>query len=724
MAVTSARAQQLMKYFQSRIWVLAGWAWMWAGVSIAQQVDPWCPAQLREQQAAESAPLKRWLPARIRQLEAERDQLRERIALLPWHDPRVLSDYLGYHSPFENPLSGDAGAKPSIEIKLPWGPELEAIAFAPAFNPLDSGVDAYAFPKRFKIEVLAPLLPEVGRDVSGTTNYNVQEWTWVDVVDWMDEDFPDPGPYPVFFGGINRYVREIRITVPRVGQESEDAYYALGELYLFRTKEGELADNMASWPRESLELTISESFEMPPLWGSRYLTDGIVGLGIPLSGAKTSAEDLLVTFEEGEPFSAPVEVVLDLGDVQRIGRIEFWPAAAPYLLAIPSIGFPGRIAIELSADAGFESPQLINVQSIGRRLQREDRLVVFCRGYQARYIRISMSGFPEFKGMRLLGMGEISVSEYGKVFSTGCQVSATGIPTGDLQHLPRLVDGHAQSRRILPEGQWIKGLAQRRPLDRRLGVVEEELARARASWQRLKTQAGVWTGSLLCAGLLGAMGLQRLQRRRALNRLKTRITRDLHDEVGSSLGGITLAAKRMEHSGATSEELSEMALMAREAYASLRDVVWLTDQGTIRLPALLQRLAERAERVLNGIAVTIERSPACPDRVVPLTFKRHLVMFFKEAVHNCARHSKATRVRIAIQADEHRLELTVQDNGCGFDPAQKHEGWGLDSMEKRARELGGQLRLQSQPGAGTTVSLTIPLHALLKDMGQHYKTSN
>ena len=66
------------------------------------------------------------------------------------------------------------------------------------------------------------------------------------------------------------------------------------------------------------------------------------------------------------------------------------------------------------------------------------------------------------------------------------------------------------------------------------------------------------------------------------------------------------------------------------------------------LPALLQKLAERAERVLTGVAVSIERSPECPDCVVALTLKRHLIMYFKEVVHNCARHSKATQVRIAI----------------------------------------------------------------------------
>jgi signal transduction histidine kinase len=722
--IASPWVNLLMNNSLFRAWMLTGWIWAGVGVSLAEPVDPLSPAMLREQQVGESAPLKRWLPARLRQLEAERTHLLQEIALLPQHDPRILPDHQGYHSTFETPGPEDDSLESSIDVKLIWGPELAAIAFSPAFNPLDSEADAYAFPTRFKVEVLAPQLRSMGVESVGTTEYNPEEWAWVKIIDWIDADFPDPGAYPVFFGNIKRYVRQIRITIPRVAQQSEDAFFALGELYLFRTREGEPADNMARWGPESIEITISDSFEMPPLWGRRYLMDGVVGLGVPLSAARTSAEDLLVTFGDEVPSSDPVEVVLDLGEVQRIGRIDLWPAAAPYLLAVPSIGFPGKISIELSVDPDFESSSKINVQSIGRRLQREDRLVVFGRGYDARYVRITMSGLPEYKGMRILGLGEISVSEYGKVFSTGCKVSATGIPAEYQDQLPWLVDGNAQSRRILLEAEWIKGLAQRRPLDRRLAVVEAELARARASWQTLLVRAGVWTGSLLCAALLGAMWLQRWQRRRAMRHLKLRITRDLHDEVGSSLGSITLAAKRMEDGGATSEGLSELALTAREASASLRDVVWLTDQDLIRLPVLLQKLAERAERVLTGAAVSIERSPDCPDWVVPLTLKRHLVMYFKEAVHNCARHSQATQVWIAILVRNEHLELTVRDNGRGFDLEQQHDGWGLDSMRKRAKELGGRLDIQSQPGHGTTVSLTVPLGVLRQDTGHLYKTSN
>ncbi|QHI70321.1 sensor histidine kinase [Tichowtungia aerotolerans] len=674
-----------------------------AFAAFPESVDPCFPEQWHTRQAAETRSLTRWPPARIHQLEAEKIRLQKKIAVLPQHDPKVLPDHLGYHSSCEIPGSEGSSPVSTIDLKMEW-PRMVSIAMAPAFNPQEPGDGPYAFPTRFKIEV---------RDAGSGT--------FSEVVNWMDEDFPDPGPYPVFFSDINLTIDQVRITVPRVERESGVAYFALGELYLFLEQEGQLADNMAVWA--SVDVSESESFDMPPLWDGRYLCDNIVGLGVPLSGEKNSVKDLVIPYEN-ESLSEPVQIVLDLGQMQKVGRVDLWPAEAPYLLAIPSIGFPREITLELSADPEFKTSETIHVENVGRRMQREDRLSVLCRAYKARYVRIVMDDLPEFMGQRMLGLGEISVSEYGQVFSVGCDVSSKGIPAGYVDQLPRLVDGYTRSRRILPDGEWIKGLAYRRPLDRRLARVEDELVEAREAWRRMELQFSIWIGGLLCIGLLGAMGLQRLQRRRILKKLKLRITRDLHDEVGSNLGSITLAAKRMEDAGSSPEDLSELSLMAREASASLRDVVWLTDQSVIRLPALLQKLAERAERILSGVELSIDLAPDCPGRIVPLTFKRHLILFFKEAVHNCARHSHATWVRIVIAAGEEQLTLSVQDNGCGFDPSQKSDGWGVDSMQKRAHELGGTMVLQSTPGNGTTVSLTIPLSTLMKKTDYLYKTSN
>ena len=228
-------------------------------------------------------------------------------------------------------------------------------------------------------------------------------------------------------------------------------------------------------------------------------------------------------------------------------------------------------------------------------------------------------------------------------------------------------------------------------------------------------------------GLVGGLVAQRQMRKRGMNKLKWRITRDLHDEVGSSLGSISLTAEQLKHAEVNmevKEELCDLSLLAREAWASLREVVWVIDESTIRLPMLIQKLVERAERVLGEVEIFVEISEDCPDCVVSLPFKRHLIMFFKEVVHNCARHSQATKVWIDFSWVDHHLQLSVRDNGCGFDSSMSTAGWGLGSMKGRAKEMGGTMQVTSRIGQGTTIVLKIPLASLSGEPSNGYTTSN
>ena len=101
-----------------------------------------------------------------------------------------------------------------------------------------------------------------------------------------------------------------------------------------------------------------------------------------------------------------------------------------------------------------------------------------------------------------------------------------------------------------------------------------------------------------------------------------------------------------------------------------------------------------------------------------------MTLFFKEAIHNCARHAHATRVLVSARITEKSLELSIHDNGRGFDQAEHQQGWGLDSMKKRAEELGGELGIVSSKGGGTMVKLVVPLAKLTAEPTQLYKTSN
>ncbi len=686
-----------------------------------ESIDPRNPAELKRLQAGIQDSQSRWLPSRIRQLRDQQRALLATINTLPQHEPKRLTAAFGYHSLQKGSSVEERAGFHEITADLVYIPELDSIGMVPAFDPTDPLGKTYGFPKRFKIDVMEGL----GETVDGVWR-PIDSNEWTEVVNWLDQDFPDPGPYPVVFTGINIPATKLRLSVP-VGDSNGSDFFALGEFYLFRTEDGKPADNMSVFGSTGIAFSASDSLSVMPFWDLQFVYDGLSGIGLPLSQRTAEVKDLLVEFESRGGHTDQVQVFLDLGTIQRIGRIDIWPTEAPQSIAIPLFGFPGGVTVEISNDKDFFAARLIQIPDARSRMHNDNFLTVICDGIEARYIRITFDHLFEFAGQQVLGLGEIAVQEYGKIFSIGCDISAIGLPADYADQVHLLVDGYSRQRRILSEADWIIGLAKRKPLDEQLKRVEAALAIAEADWSRLQVRFAATGGMLLLVIFIAVWLLQRRQRQLELNKLKLQITRDLHDEVGSNLGSISLTSEQLEEldlSAELKEELEELSLMAREANASLVEVVWMTDQKTVFLPDLIRKLVERAEKVLRKQEVVAKLASDCPDLKVRLTAKRHLIAFFKEAIHNCARHAGATRVMLSAEIKNGGIHLSIEDNGCGFDPDHVHDGWGLGSMRKRASELGGALEIVSQPGKGTRIELNIPMKNLSMDPNRPYKTSN
>ncbi len=264
-------------------------------------------------------------------------------------------------------------------------------------------------------------------------------------------------------------------------------------------------------------------------------------------------------------------------------------------------------------------------------------------------------------------------------------------------------------------------------MQRELDEIEADRATLETRWNRLielSLSVALWGGSSV---LLAVVGIGFFVQRRRFAALRLRIAKDLHDEVGSNLGSVRLVAERLQQDPTGEDaqrDLSDLVLMAREASASLMDVVWMTDQKSLAVSELLLNFKKRAERVLSGVDLEVESQADLPDQEVPLAVRRHLMLFFKEAVHNCARHSGAEKVRLRIALQQGEFVLELSDDGVGFDPEALRDGWGIDSMRERAEELGGTFILNTRVGEGTTVGLRLPLKGLLKNSRTGYQSSN
>jgi signal transduction histidine kinase len=116
---------------------------------------------------------------------------------------------------------------------------------------------------------------------------------------------------------------------------------------------------------------------------------------------------------------------------------------------------------------------------------------------------------------------------------------------------------------------------------------------------------------------------------------------------------------------------------------------------------------ESSKSTSMNVAVDVSDRARLDSDELPDEYKTCIYRVVQEALHNCARHSRATTVRIRVEQERDRLLLTIQDDGQGFD-ARHTKGLGLLGMQERVTQLGGTCQVHSQPGRGTTLSVELP----------------
>jgi signal transduction histidine kinase len=212
-----------------------------------------------------------------------------------------------------------------------------------------------------------------------------------------------------------------------------------------------------------------------------------------------------------------------------------------------------------------------------------------------------------------------------------------------------------------------------------------------------------------------------------LERVRTRIATDLHDDIGSSLTQIAVLSEvaRNQATGFQSESLSlpleRIKGVSRELVEAMSDVVWAINPQKDNLRDLVQRMRRFASDVCVGRNIHFELNAPPLEMSVQLgaNIRREVFAIFKESVNNAVKYSEAKRVVADFRVEGHALTLQISDDGRGFemetvlsdDFSPDMGGNGLVNMRRRARELGGTCRIISFPGGGTTVLLETPLHA-------------
>lgn len=217
--------------------------------------------------------------------------------------------------------------------------------------------------------------------------------------------------------------------------------------------------------------------------------------------------------------------------------------------------------------------------------------------------------------------------------------------------------------------------------------------------------------------------VERLEQERALERERTRIAQDLHDEMGAKLCRISFLSEhtRRDESvpGELQHQIASISDASRDMLHSLDEIVWAVNPQNDTLEQAASYIGQYSQEYFQGTGIEcdLEMPPQIPSYPLSSHARHHLFLAVREALTNTLKHSQATKSKVWMKCNGAEFEVIASDNGRGFDssPAAGNgisSGNGLRNMRERMVAIGGSCHAESNPGGGTTVRFVVPLDRL------------
>lgn len=218
-----------------------------------------------------------------------------------------------------------------------------------------------------------------------------------------------------------------------------------------------------------------------------------------------------------------------------------------------------------------------------------------------------------------------------------------------------------------------------------------------------------------------------------IQEVRNKIARDLHDDIGSTIGSISLfsqvaSVKLMQDKPEEIKAILEkIKTSSREIVDKTSDAVWAVKATNDTLKNLVFRMESYAASLLGaaGIQFNIDYDQNAGENKLEMSLRKNLFYIYKEALHNIIKYAGCTEVNIIINKAGNKLELSIKDNGIGFNHSQTtnhlsvddqvleeerlYNGNGIKNMEARAEEIGGKFQIDSAPGKGTIIKVTVKI---------------
>ncbi|MDX9905403.1 MAG: histidine kinase [Bacteroidales bacterium] len=208
-----------------------------------------------------------------------------------------------------------------------------------------------------------------------------------------------------------------------------------------------------------------------------------------------------------------------------------------------------------------------------------------------------------------------------------------------------------------------------------------------------------------------------LDRQLALERERARISQDMHDDVGASLTRISILSELAKNDADVKDQtrqwLGQINDTSRNVMEEMSQIIWALNPKNDTLEGLAAFIRRFANEYLESTSInhTFNFPESLPAQALSIETRRNVYLVVREALHNVVKHSGATRVDIRLSMVDGRFSILIRDDGKGFDMEKlEFPGNGLVNMKKRMNDIGGEIRIKSEPGSGTEIEMDLLLN--------------
>lgn len=632
---------------------------------------------------------------RLKGIEKELSELAPQIANLP-SIPIADQGGTGGFASIHSAAVPTRDSRFSAEIRWPASAKVDLVALVPTRRYNAQGLDPqYGLPDSFTVELIGQ---DGGKVLLVAKERGVEKNPMRRGHPFVYQVSP-----PVEAAGIR-----ISADLLKPDLESEDAFvHAWAEVFVF---EGER--NVA---RGGEVRSLSGSaLSAPWHWNNAFLVDGQTPLGLPEKPAGQTRNVGWIS-EGRQNANEAMSLIVDLGTREMVDTVRLLPAKKPTSDLPSGFGFPRKLVVSVS-DSDEPGKWTVVAERDMPNPGHNPVDIPFTET-RARFVKVEATKlwkafeiYPAF-----FALSEVEVLSDFKNLAVGKKVSSSGgmmnlIGQGGRSWtLAALSDGCGPDGLLVSVREWLGLLDQRLRLETRRHVLDAEAKNLLSDWRRTRLSG------LTILGLIGAILIivlpirYRIHAKRELTKVRERIAGDLHDEVGSNLGSIQMFADLAEGRSNPSAELKRIQRIAAETVSAVRDIVWLLrPQGDHRI-GTVEHLRETSSIMLEALQWNFSANEKAWEFELPDEATRHLFLYFREALHNISRHAKSSKVDIRVETRADRFQLVIADDGVGIDPERLMRKATLRALRQRVQALDANLQVDTAPGEGTRLTLTIPI---------------